>query len=346
MSMNEAVWQERHLIAQALHAAIIHGMLDTWSRCGRMDTSPQEPDFVAGLVLESCPLVHAALSSILADYGIRSSLLGVYCHQTPKVTYQGIAGSSCELGDLLVAHVHASATGHVRRNALLYQAKVSSAQPYRLPIRDKVQLRLYAEWPDFEYYNSPPLTGQRRHVTPKMVHAGAQYMLIDDRPPTHPRSGLLGLRGTYPIGSCMPDDVLRDHNHLAGELLEFLLVRSGRPFEDRNSSSRASDWSRVVWDLLEAGVRKSFNRKLSGRRQDPRVAGDPALSDGLCFASTTSPEVCSTVADILGSRRATGVLFAEGSGVPPETPRIRDEPEAPEGGVSLLLLETSERREG
>lgn len=118
-------------------------------------------------------------------------MVAVYCHQTPKVKYAGIGGVSCELGDLLIAHVHTSAGGHIRRNALLYQAKVSSLQPYRIPSRGRDQLRLYEEWPDFEYHHSPPLTGERRSVRPKVAHAGAQYMLIDDRPPDHPQSGLI-----------------------------------------------------------------------------------------------------------------------------------------------------------
>lgn len=345
MSLNEAIWLERVAIVETVHAAIVHGMEQTWSRCGELGTSPQEPDFVAGLVLESCPRIHAALRFLLSPYRIQSSMLAVYCHQTPKVTFSGIAGTSCELGDLLFAHVHACATGHVQRNALLYQAKVSSSQPYRVPSGDRDQLSLYTKWPDFEYHKSPPFTGERRSVAPKVAHSGAQYMLIDDRPPDHPRSGLLGLPGFYPIGSCMPDDQLHDHNHLAAELLEFLLLRSGRPFADRADASRDNDWSRVVWDLLDSGVRKAFNRRRSGRYQSPRAVGETSICDGLSFTRSMSEAAHSTVADILGPPSANRLMSPDHGDVPPGQNRDREDRPESGSGVSVILLETSARRE-
>jgi hypothetical protein len=342
MPINEAVWSERHIIVPVIHGAIIHGMLATWSECTKLHTLPQEPDFVAGLVLDSCPLIHAALSRIFAMHGIQSSLLGVFCHQTPKVKYAGIHASSCELGDLLIVHVHTSSTGYVRRNAILYQAKVSSNQPYRIPRHETDQLQLYVEWPDFEYHQSPPLSGIRRSVSPKTIHTGAQYMLIDDRPPTHPESGLLDIPGTYPIGSCMPSETLHDHNDLANELLQVLLVRSGRPFADRASACNTTDWSALVWDLLGAAIQKSFNRKRSGRRQKPRVAGGLEDFDGLSFGRSTSSLACSTVTEIVGSNKMTS-LFNDNSEHPPNMARDRHNEES-SGGISIILLETATRR--
>jgi hypothetical protein len=49
------------------------------------------------------------------------------------------------------------------------------------------------DWPEFEYTNSSFLNGCRRSVTPKSPHAGAQYLLIDDRPLHEPMSGLVEL---------------------------------------------------------------------------------------------------------------------------------------------------------
>jgi len=137
MSLRECIWDERAAIVCTAHAAITHGMLKTWSRCDRMNARPHEPDFVAGLLLESCPLIHAALRSILGPHRINSSMLAVYCHQTPKVTYSGIAGTSCELDDLLIAHVHTCPTGLVQRNALLYQTKMVIV--YRVAVVSRVQ---------------------------------------------------------------------------------------------------------------------------------------------------------------------------------------------------------------
>jgi hypothetical protein len=79
----------------------------------------------------------------------------------------------------------------------LLQAKVSSRQPYQVHRSEMDQLSLYSTWPDFEYVSSgPQLNGLRRSVRPKVSHMGAQYLLIDDRGPNDPASGLLGAPGT------------------------------------------------------------------------------------------------------------------------------------------------------
>ena len=213
----------------------------------------------------------------------------------------------------------------------------------RRPSQERPQLRLYTEWPDFIYQRSGSLNGQQRLVTPKTPHAGAQYLLIDDRPAQEPRSGLLDLAGTYPAGCCMPDEALYDHSDLASELFSLLLFRTGRPFDDRTAALQTQDWSRVVWDLLDAGVRKSFNRKNSGRRNAPRFAGGSAARlDGAMLATGTSPVASLTATEILGSNGAR-LLFSAQDGEPPGDGErdMRDEESEP--GVSVVLIETSER---
>jgi len=343
MSFSSIVWQERAAIVQFSHIAIVHGMLDTWKRCISRLVQPSEPDFIAGLVLESTPLLYNALSNIFLRHGISFSIAAVFCHQTPKLKYSGMRKSSCELGDMLVVHVHRKRSGDLQRNALLYQAKMSSKQPHRIQASGKDQLKLYTDWPDFQYHNSPPLTGERRSVSPKVPHTGAQYLLIDDRPPNNPQSGLLGFPNTYPIGSSMPDEFLRDHNHLAAELLNFLLFRSGRAFEDRQSASQKKDWSQVVWDLVKVGLQKAFSRKISGRDSDPRYTGGPInIADGCSFSNATSVSSCTTAADILGHRN-TSTLFSMDSEIPPSETFNHEDTEMPKRGVSLILMETFER---
>jgi len=127
------------------------------------------------------------------------------------------------------------------RNALLFQAKMSAQQPYHIHTDEIYQLRLYRDWPDFEYTRSTFLTGQRRAVTPKAPHTGAQYLLIDDRPPSEPMSGLPGFPGTYPVGCCMPDESLQDHSHLAAELFNLFIFRTGCPFEERTAAAKKQD---------------------------------------------------------------------------------------------------------
>jgi len=98
--------------------------------------------------------------------GIRIAVTGIYCHQTPKVNFSGMKGKSCELGDLLWCHVHSDIEGNVIRNAVLYQAKMSSVHPYRLHGNDEDQLKLYSSWPAFTYVTSGTLNSEKRHVKP------------------------------------------------------------------------------------------------------------------------------------------------------------------------------------
>jgi hypothetical protein len=111
-----------------------------WSRvdvytCGKVDEK---------LLRESgcklTPLYHA-FSVLFAQYGYQLSLVAVFCHQTPKVQFSGMRKTSCELGDLLVVHVHTAREGAVTRNALLYQAKMSSNQPHRIGLLRVTSLR-------------------------------------------------------------------------------------------------------------------------------------------------------------------------------------------------------------
>lgn len=343
MSIAATLWQRRDELVQSLHEATIYGILKTWQRCDLLSTAPQEPDFVAGLVTESTPLIHSVLSSVLSPQGISVSVCGVFCHQTPQVTFGSRSSASCELGDLLFAYVHTPRVGQPRRNAILFQAKASSQQPYHIHGGEVSQLRLYRDWPDFEYTRSSFLNGQKRSVTPKTPHPGAQYLLIDDRPPNDPMSGLLGVPGTYPVGCCIPDELLCDHIPLADELFNLFVFRTGRPFGDRAAAVKAHDWSQVVWDLLNAGMKKAFTRRNSGRHRVPRFAGDTVeMLDGVTFAQTSSRLCCSTAYDVLGRGQAR-VVYEGGADPPPEVISNVDGFDEPESGVSVILIETSER---
>jgi hypothetical protein len=202
MSLTTALWLNRDALVQSFHVAAIHGMVSTWTRCEGLGTKPQEPDFVAGLVVDSTPLLYYALRSILSPERISVSVFAVFCHQTPQVAFGSHPRSSCELGDILFAYVHTPRAGPPRRNALLFQAKASAKQPYRIQRAEMDQLCLYAEWPEFEYARSVLLKGQKRSVTPKTPYPGAQYLLIDDRPPDEPMSGLFG-SGVHRLGESL-----------------------------------------------------------------------------------------------------------------------------------------------
>ena len=317
--------------------AILVSMHKAWDNCRRRNVQPEEPDFVASLVMNGTGILEAGWRQLLRPYQIQ--ITGIYCHQTPKVSYSGMSHTSCELGDLLWCHVHTDRQGISTRNAILYQAKKSSQQPYKIVSREFDQLILYSSWPEFTYVHSGRISGQKRHVKPAAPRKGAQYLLIDDRPPEEPNSGLLGIPGTYPIGSCIAQDPLVDHSDLGSELVNFIELLSGDPFDDMTTASTETDWSRVIWDLLRISVAKAFRRSRSGYYNQPRISGlPPSYIDGCLFTASQHPT--RPIVSILGDNDA-GTLFLSNMQGPPA--QLEGEwHDEDDGGISVVLIETQE----
>lgn len=341
MDYFQIVYEHRSLIYYATRHAVIHGLQEAWKRCESRGLQPQEPDLVAGLVLEAIPMVGSLWKNIFHQHGLSFALTGVFCHQSPMVHHPRMTRSGCELGDLLIAHVHKANDGHVSRNALLLQAKVSHSQPHRITANEKDQLELYLHWPDFTYVRPGPLTGTKRSVRPKTAHAGAQYLLIYDRAPTVEASGLLGFPGTYPVGVCMPSRCLYDHSDLSSESLRFLMHLTGRPF-DAKSANGHDGWTDLVWDILSVSIHKAFNRKRSGWVRSPRIPDlGPDELDAFSFSTATSPSAYNVAKEILGSD--ADVLYTQAERQPPRTTGPRDDWRESESGVSVVLIETEDQ---
>lgn len=328
-----------YLVISARYSVLV-SMIEAWNNCRIRGDDPQEPDIVASLVLNGTKIIENEWRNVFNSVGIQIAVTGIYCHQTPKVNFSGMKSESCELGDLLWCHVHSDIDGTVIRNAILYQAKKSADQPYHLRGNDEDQLKLYSTWPAFTYVTSGSLNGQKRHVKPSAPRRGAQYLLIDDRPPERPESGILGSPGTYPIGSCIPSNLIMDHCDLGLELVHSLELLSGDPFDDRITAIQENGWSKVVWDILESSAQKAFRRAKSGYSNQPRTSGaSPSEIDGCFYARFPSirPSRRSLLQELvdfsfsnndLPSNRQEGQWFDEGG-----------------GGVSVVLLETYESGE-
>jgi len=319
------------------HNAILVSMHKAWDNCRQRNVQPEEPDFVASLVMNGTGILEAGWHHLLRPYQIQ--ITGIYCHQTPKVSFNGMSHASCELGDLLWCHIHTNRQGVSNRNALLYQAKKSSQQPYNISRKEFDQLILYRSWPKFTYVHSGRMSGQKRHVKPAAPRRGAQYLLIDDRPPEEPESGLLGIPGTYPVGSCIAQNPLVDHSDLGSELVSFIRLLSGDPFDDMTAASTEAGWSRVIWDLLQMSVTKAFRRSRSGYSNQPRTSGvPPSTIDGCLFTASRQPT--RLIVSILGANNV-GTLFSSNMQGPPAQleGEWRDEEN---GGISVVLIETHE----
>jgi len=136
---------------------------------------------------------------------------------------------------------------------------------------------------------------------------------------------------------------MRRNQELAAELFALFIFQTGRPFEDRQAAAAKQDWSQVVWDLLEAGMKKVFNRKNSGRRHVPRTGGGSLeMMDGLSFNWASSLLSWNTAAEIVG-REGARCIYGQDNDIPPYNLEGRGDAEEPEGGVSVVLIETSER---
>jgi hypothetical protein len=339
MDLTSALWLTRRSLIFGFHAAIVRSMNDTWTRCAPVGP-PQEPDLVAGLVLDATPAIYGALSSALVSYGLTASVSGVFCHQSPKVSHKGPNGGICEIGDLLFAFAHQPNSGPIVRNALLLQAKSTDRNPYSVGSSEKVQLELYEKWPAFQYTSPANLRGQGRAVTPSTPHAGAQYLLLDSRSPKDPASGLNGLPGTFPAGCAMASPILHIHSDIAMAIFDLMTFKTGRPFGAKGAS--AGDWSAVVWDLIGVGLTRAFNRKRSGRAGAPRSAGGPmSFEDRGAIGLGGARGPSSMASEVLGPNMAHLLYETDGAG---NIPRFANQDRGDDdGGISIVLIETRER---
>lgn len=313
----------------------ILSMHETWNNC---KTQPQEPDYVASLVINLTKHLGNGWKQILSNYGINFKVSGIFCHQTPKVQFDNMNKSSCELGDLLWCFFHRDKLGNTIRNAILFQAKCSSDQPMKIKHNEIDQLDLYSKWPEFKYVNSGKLNGQIRHVKPSAPRLGAQYLIIDDRPVEEPESGLLGLPNTYPIGCCIAQNPLIDHSDLGLELVHFISLTTGNAFDDWENAKNETGWSRTIWDLIQSSTEKAFRRSRSGIQGTPRTHKYPLeFLDG-SFVST--PGRSELFESILGYERAN-ILERNFGNLPPDF-QERQWYDEEGSGVSVVIFESSE----
>ncbi len=260
-------------------SAINLSMIDAWTR---VPGGPQEPDFVASLVLHGTPLIHNAIVANAGGLYNSVNTVGVFCHQSPMVTYaDGGVNRTCELGDVLWCHFHTDQAGYVFRNALLFQSKISRAANPHIPYND-TQLKLYREWPQFSYTRAGTLNGQIRNYLPKQPHDGAQYMIIDGRR-INLGSGRLDplFFRPNPMRTSTVTPLIYADTSLQAELVRFLFWGSGKPFGGWNEGGPNDVWTKVVWDLLRNGMQRAFNRRRAGFNNEPRITINSSDMDGM-----------------------------------------------------------------
>ena len=260
------------LLKGLIHNSLVDSVDFVVNKCIYLGNKPHEPDFVASLTLKFTPNLFNILKAVFPKS--KFSITGVFCHQKPLADI-GLKKAP-EIGDLLLIYIYTDKLGEKKLNSLLLQAKMSTKSTTTISTSDEHQLKLYSEWPAFQYKRAGSLNGRKRDIVPKTINDGAQYLLIDN----HPIYGLSGMTGTFPMGCAIPAKTLSINNDLATELIDFLKFKSGRAFES-DSTKTNDDWTKMMWDILEITKAKASKRKNAGITNLPRQITNNF--DGCCF---------------------------------------------------------------
>ncbi len=311
----------------SIHKAIVQSMYDMVVRCKKMNTKPEEPDFVAALTLQFTSAFFKILQTLFPKNNF--SVTGVFCHQKPIVDI-GLSKDP-ELGDILFVYVNKDSRGFKKYNSLLLQAKRSNRPSIKISHSDIHQLTLYTDWPKFTYKRAGNLTGRPRNILPKAINDGAQYLLIDDDPIT----GLSGLPGTFPMGCATPSNTLSINNDLTCELIDFLKFKSGRTFE-ADQFKTEDEWTKMIWEILEATKDKASKRKNAGIENLPRQNINKL--DGYCIYQFTAniKSIFSDLHKILDENNSNADDYFNGN-------EFFDEENI---SPSVILIECNEQNEG
>ena len=319
MELIRSITANRRIIEGLINNSLTKSIIRTHARCGNLNNSPEEPDFVADLILNWTQEFLSILKLTLHP-SLQLGLASVYCHQKPIVNI----GTSVnpELGDILFVIKYVDSQRKEHFNSLLLQAKISPREYLTVSQNESHQLYLYTNWPKFRYLRANGLNGQTRDIHPKTITQGAKYLLIDPNPLM-----TTGIQGTFAYGCSIPNRHLTISSDLTKEILDFICFSTGRTFSSENNISE--DWSQMIWDLLRITKGKMSRRKNSGLNRFPR---NPSSGfDGCGFLEVNNHD--SFYGDI---------EFSDNDGNINDTYYKEDDNG---GGVSTILIEINENRE-
>lgn len=223
--------------------------------------NPTEPEFVAA-ICDSMPLLQRFWRAVLYPM-MKVEIAAEFCHNSPKVTWKGIQQSgrkSVELGDLLICHFHMIGSHISGANAIIFQAKATNGNSYRIGKKERAQLQLYQTLPAFRYGSPKALKGEHRRILASNDYPLA-YMLIPRKYPDYIPNFYaipnMRLSGSLPIEFALP-------KLLMGDL--------GRSFLPQNRPAN-DDWSRVIDDLLAVVFPLTYNLSAQNKKGYRRGVG-------------------------------------------------------------------------
>lgn len=315
MLISEVLMKNKRLLRRAIDESLTESYLRTWSNCHRKGNSPQEPDYIADLSLNWISDAARVLEIVLRSK-FRVGITGVYCHQKPLADFG--SRPAPEIGDLLLVLKYQESRSAPIFNSLLFQAKRSSSANFILGSEELHQLKLYEEWPKFQYKRAGHLNNQTRDIHPKRPSTGAKYLLVD--------SSYIGWHGYpmhFPFGCAVPNRSISLTKSFSDEFIDFLTLDSGKVISDKSSATE--DWSKMIWDLLDITKGKCAKRGHSGLGKGfPRQT--ISTMDACYFmAGEDPPDYLGSIDNIGGGRDAGPDQLSE------------DE----SGGVSVLYVQIS-----
>lgn len=238
--------------------------------------SHSELAYVGAVTLEGLHGISDAWKPICRNYKMAMRLLGVYCHASPMVVFDGKSkGTKCELADLLVV-TDVREKGRLTRRAALIQAKMARAKD-RVSLTGKSsrnQLDLYQHWYPFDFAESA------YNMTKVDFRVGAQpgnsgtFGVIDPRFYGEPY-------WTQHVASPTPRRFSRRTPQLGRFIAE--MADGRRPgFGRLATPALKTDWSKTVELLLTETYARAFaNKTGKGPPRPPR--GTNAI---VCFGGT------------------------------------------------------------
>jgi hypothetical protein len=295
----------------------------------------REEDHVATLVTDGIPFLAARWAPLLQTKRIGLRLSGVFCHGHPQVRF-GPLSSQVELADLLIVHQHTQGKRASAR-AILLQAKMSADSTHLLPSADP-QLQLFSGWPPFEFVTGGLAPGIR-NLNEK--GRGSRYALVLSGQ-AYPEQILWADQCPWAASPAMQR--LTANRSLAGLLGDILLGKEGRPVK---LGTPKDDWSKMILELLEVTGRKTYKRKNINRGDTQRLSGYSPIGPGVMFMMLSG--ATSSIAPSLSGASLHERFFGsapllqsdgDGSDIAAEEQQVR-----PEGGISTLLVETTEGQE-
>lgn len=90
------------------------------------------------------------------------------------------------------------------------------------------------------------------------------------------------------MGCATPAKVLSINNDLTDEIIDFLKFKSGRAFEQDPSVTK-DDWTKMIWDIINATKAKASKRKNLGLGSFPRQTIN--YFDGCCSFTTNTSSI-------------------------------------------------------